>query len=251
MRRVLRDLGLVSLPLAVWTAASFVLPAYLVPPPLEVAKLFLQSWRVLAIDTLITLVESLSGLLLAISVSFLAAVLFRFFPTLEKLGMPYAISIKSVPIVAIAPLLVLWFGNGLIGKIILAALICFFPILIGLTDGFKSLPLELRYLAEVWSKWRGRTFWLIEFPYAIPYLFSALKVAAPLATVGAVVAEFSGADRGLGHAVLIAAYRADTRLLFAGIICIALLGLVFFWSVAALEKRCLQEMRMSRVVGAV
>lgn len=113
----------------------------------------------------------------------------------------------------------------------------------------RSLPRELHYRASVWSTGKYRTLNLLELPYAIPYLFSALKVSAPLAVVGAVVAEFSGADKGLGHAILIAAYRADTTLMFGGIILVSLLGVSLYSLVATLETACLRGMRVQRVVG--
>jgi NitT/TauT family transport system permease protein len=187
------------------------------------------------------------GLIVALIFSYITAIGFQLVPRLQSFIMPYAIALKSIPIVAIAPLLVLWFGNGLEGKIVLASLICFFPILVGLSDGMQSVPKDLHHLANVWSTSKVRTLYILEIPYAAPYLFSALKVAAPLAMVGAIVAEFSGADKGLGHAILVAAYRADTTLLFAGIILVSMLGLILFSVVAIIERICLRAMRVQRV----
>ncbi|MBZ0158937.1 MAG: ABC transporter permease [bacterium] len=249
MPKFLTNITLVLSPIGIWALLATMLPRYLFPSPLQVMQTFLTSWEILILDATITLTESLGGLVVALCISFLASVMFYFNPSLERLGMPYAIAIKSIPVVAMAPLLVLWFGNGMVGKVVLAALICFFPLLVGLSDGFKSLPRELRYLAAVWSQDRGPTFRLLSLPFSVPYLFSALKVAAPLATVGAVVAEFSGADRGLGHAILIAAYRADAELLFAGIIGASLIGLGLFAIVGCLETRFLRKMRIGRVSG--
>jgi len=248
MKKALYLFGVIIVPLLVWTLLALVTPRYLIARPSEVGQLLLTSWQSFSIDALITLWESLAGLAIALAISFITAVSFQLIPRLENLVMPYAIALKSVPIVAIAPLLVLWFGNGLAGKIVLAASICFFPLLIGLSDGMKSLPRELYFLSVVWSKRKMRTLYLLELPYSVPFLFSALKVAAPLATVGAVVAEFSGADKGLGHATLVAAYHADTVLLFSSVILISLLGIALYSTVAAVEKICLKSMRVQRVL---
>jgi NitT/TauT family transport system permease protein len=242
---------LIAAPVIIWALVAQITPRYLVARPSEVAELIITSWRSFAVDFMITLFESAGGLLLALIATFAMALTFQIVPKTETIVMPYAIALKSVPIVAMAPLLVLWFGNGMSGKIVLAALICFFPLLIGLSDGLKSLPSELRFLAAVWSTGRGRTLWLLEMPYAVPYLFSAMKVSAPLAVVGAVVAEFSGADKGLGHTTLIAAYRTDTTLLFASIVLVSFLGLACYMIVAVLERVCLSKLRVQRVLGTV
>lgn len=250
MKRALYIFSIIIVPLLVWTLVASVTPRYLIARPADVGQLLFTSRQSFFTDTLITLWESLAGLAIALTISFTTAVSFQLIPRLENLVMPYAIALKSVPIVAIAPLLVLWFGNGLTGKIVLAASICFFPLLIGLADGMKSLPRELSFLSAVWSKRKLRTLYLLELPYAVPYLFSALKVAAPLATVGAVVAEFSGANKGLGHATLVAAYHADTTLLFASVILISVLGIALYSTVVAVEKICLKSMRVQRVFRA-
>jgi NitT/TauT family transport system permease protein len=248
MRRTLYLTCVVLVPFVAWTLLAFITPRYLVARPTDVALLLFGSWRSFLFDTAVTVWESVAGLAIGLIISIITVVAFRLVRRLESLIMPYAIALKSIPIVAIGPLLVIWLGNGFAGKIVLAALICFFPLLIGLSDGMKSLPRELVFLAAVWSKSKVRTLWLLEFPFAIPYLFSALKIAAPLATVGAVVAEFSGADKGLGHATLVAAYRADTVLLFASVILVSLLGIGLYSIVAGIEKLYLKSMRVQRVL---
>ena len=231
--------GLVAVPLFAWWVLSLFVPHYLIASPQDVARVLCESWRLFLWDVVITSVESLGGLVIGLLMSFVFAILLHLVPKMQGIAMPYAIALKSTPIVAIAPLLVIWLGNGLAGKVVLAALICFFPLLVGLLDGMGSLPKEMHLLAAVWSNSRVRTLVLLELPYAVPYLFSALKVAAPLATVGAVVAEFSGADQGVGHDALIAAYRTDTALLFASVLLISAIGISFYSAVAVLERACL------------
>lgn len=129
MKRILHHSGLVLLPVALWALIASFTPRYLVARPHEVLQLLVSNWHIFTTDTLITLFESVGGLVIAFIVSFTMAIAFQIIPRLQTIVMPYAIAMKSIPIVAIAPLLVMWFGNGLAGKIVLAALICFFPII--------------------------------------------------------------------------------------------------------------------------
>ncbi|MCP9625971.1 ABC transporter permease subunit [Rhodopseudomonas palustris] len=222
-------------------------PRYLIPTPLDVAHSLFDIASSLPLDILVTFVETSVGLLLAALVGFILALSFYFFDAVERALMPYAVALKSVPIVAISPLLVVWTGNGLPGKVILAAIVSFFPLLIGFRDGLRSKPTELHQVAQVWSTAKFRTLLHIDLPLCLPYALSAFKVAAPLSLVGAIVAEFSGANLGLGHLVIVAAYRADIALLFGAILIVSFLGILLFKFSLLVEATALASMRMSRV----
>ncbi len=247
MRNSLRYLILVGFPLLVWAAVAKVTPSYLVPAPVNVAKVLYEQYPIFAVDIAITFLEALGGLLLGTAAGVLFGTIFHFWRSIENAGMAYAVAMKSIPVVAIAPLMVVWFGNGMISKVILAALICFFPMLVGFRDGLSKLPNDLQQLTTVWPTKKTRKFLLLEVPFCIPYVLSALKVAAPLSVVGAVVAEFSGSDKGIGHSIIVAAYRADTTSLFAGIILVSLIGIGFYALSRSLENSLLQTLRMKEV----
>ncbi|PIT02756.1 hypothetical protein TSA1_19865 [Bradyrhizobium nitroreducens] len=205
-----------------------------------------DSGQTLPKDVAITFLETFFGLVLATAFSLTLALAFYFSWPIEDVLMPYAVALKSIPVVAMAPLLVIWTGNGIVGKIVLASIVSFFPLLIGFRDGLHSKPIELDHVAQVWAKSKLRVLLNIDLPLSIPSALSALKIAAPLSLVGAVVAEFSGANSGLGHVVIIAAYRADVALLFAGVIVVSLLGILMFQVAVAAEVATLKAMRMSR-----
>ena len=233
----------IALLLAGWWALSRLLPPFMVPPPLKVFFRMEEVTTLLLADSAYTALEGRSQAL-ALVASSLLAVLFRIFPVTEKYLMPYAIAMKSVPIVAVAPLFTMWFGTGLLGKVVLSSLICFFPTLVGLLDGMKSVPPDLNRLMKIWSTSRHRGVFLMELPFGAPYFLSSLKTAAPLAVVGAIVAEFLGADRGIGHAILVASYHTDIELVFAGIILASALGLLFFWLARLVESFVLVKLRV-------
>jgi NitT/TauT family transport system permease protein len=235
-----------AIPVLLWVAANQFVPTYLIPTPVDVIVAVHGIIRTLPFDIAVTFVETIAGLVLAIIFSFLLGLSFYFFSWVEDGLMPYAVALKSVPVVAMAPLLVIWTGNGIAGKITLAAIVSFFPLLIGFRDGLHAKSLELDHVARVWSTSKRRTLLYMDLPLSLPSVMSALKVAAPLSLVGAVVAEFSGANSGLGHLVIVAAYRADVALLFGAVIIVSLFGIALFQGAAFLETVSLKFMRMSR-----
>ncbi len=210
-----------------------------VPPPSAVWERFLDDpaffWR----QGGYTLYEATLGLLLGSTVALVLAVLMAHSPLAERTLFPLAIVIKVTPLVAIAPVLVILLGFGTTPKIIVAALLSFFPTLVNAITGFRDVnPGALEFLRSLRaSSWQ--VFWKLRLPSALPYLFAALKVTYPLALIGAVVAEWFTGDRGLGLVIFVANYNLDTPTLFAAIGVLALTGVTLNILLSLAERRLL------------
>ncbi|TDD68776.1 ABC transporter permease [Jiangella aurantiaca] len=215
--------------------AAEVFPAYLVPTPGDVANELVTEREMLARHTWVTTYETVLGFLLAAAIGMLAAVLIVYSPTLEKALYPLILFAQVIPKIAIAPILVVWFGFGPMPKVILAVLIAFFPVVVSGVAGLRSTDPELLDLSATMGASRWKTFRKIRFPNSLPHLLSGLKVAVTLAVVGAVVGEFVGADEGLGYVLLLASGNLNSSLLFADLILMSALGVVLFVIVEAAE----------------
>jgi NitT/TauT family transport system permease protein len=219
---------------AVVTAAH--IPEYLLPSPTAIIATF---DRYLAVQFAVTFIEALLGFLIASALAFVIATLFVRFHTLEDGLFPIAIAVKTTPIVAIAPLLVIWLGTGWWSKIVAAILICFFPVLVNTVRGLKAADLEYRELFETLGANRSQEFRKLRIPFCLPYLFSALKISSSLAIVGAIVGEFVGATQGLGYLIIISSAHLETPTLFSAIIAAAFAGIAMFYAIAFTERRLL------------
>jgi NitT/TauT family transport system permease protein len=217
--------------------ALFHFKKIILPAPHEIAYAFMIKWQVLFKNTGITMLESIFGFLLGSMVAFLLAISFIYSKTTRFAVYPYAVALKSTPLIAIAPLLVIWFGNGIQSKIVMSGLVAFFPVLVNAVDGLTSVDPEAIDLMKSLSASRWQIFWKIRFPHSLPYLFSSLKIASSLAVVGAVIGEFTGATEGIGHLINTSSYYLDTDVMFAGIIMISLCGVAFFGLVAYMERK--------------
>ncbi|MBW2981637.1 ABC transporter permease [Candidatus Woesearchaeota archaeon] len=239
----LKDIGIPVLfsggVLVIWEllVLIFNVPEYLVPKPTRIISEIVTNFNSLLGHTGITMLEAFVGFIIANILGFIIGVIFAHSKTAEKGFYPYVIALKTTPIIAMAPLLVLWFGTSLISKIVAAAVICFFPILVSTVKGLRivdedSLKLFKSYYADKWQ-----IFTRLRLPNSLPYIFSALKISTGLAVVGAVVGEFVGANRGIGYVILVSSYHLETVRMFAAIIMSALGGLVFFWLISLIEKK--------------
>jgi NitT/TauT family transport system permease protein len=188
------------------------------------------------LHTSITALESALGFFLGSIFGILLAVAFVRSRTLEMGIYPYAIALKTVPIVAIAPLLIVWFGNGILPKVIVSAIISFFPVVVNTTKGLRNVDAEAFDLFDSMSASRRQVFFKLRVPSSLPYLFAALRISSTLAVIGAIVGEFSGSDRGLGFYIMISSLRLETVDMFVGIILSSFLGIIFFYSVALVER---------------
>ena len=216
-------------------------PAYLYPSPSDIGKELRDEGLSLAVDDLRwTMIEAVLGFLLGSGAAIFAAIVFVHARFLERVLFPWAIVLQTVPIVAVAPLLTIWFGFTLTPKVLIAALICFFPVLVNTTKGLRSISTQAVELMSILSASKWSIFWRVRIPSSLPYVFAGLKVASSLSVIGAIVAEFTGADRGIGFVIIQASYRLDTRLMFAGIALSSAAGVVFFNVIGALERLALR-----------
>jgi NitT/TauT family transport system permease protein len=225
--------------LALWQLADYLFEfnRIILPSPIEIGGAFIANYRVLFKETSITLIESVSGFLLGGISAYLLAVAFVHSRTAQQAIYPYAVALKSTPLIAIAPLLVLWFGNGMLSKIVMSALVAFFPILVNAVSGLSAVDREAFDLMKSLSASRWQVLTKIRIPNSLPYLFASLKIASSMAVVGAVIGEFTGATEGIGHLITSSSYYLETPLMFAAIVMISLAGILFFWLMVYLEKR--------------
>ncbi len=213
-------------------------PPFILPGP---GRVWTRLLAVIADGTLwhhatLTLSEVLAGLALGMSVAFVLGYLLSRSRTVERIIAPYIVASQSIPIVAIAPLLVIWFGAGITSKIIVSALIVFFPILISCIAGLRSAEPDLHDLMRSLEATRWQTFIKLELPAAMPMIVSGLKVGATLSVIGAVVGEFVGADRGLGFLVKQGQGIYDTPLMFVAVLSLVVIAMSLYGLVAVAER---------------
>lgn len=224
--------------LALWELAVAVLkvPAYLLPPPTEIVRVFINDFAKLAFHGWVTAYEMLLGYALAVGIGIPLAIAITSSERFDRFVMPQMLFFQVVPKVAIAPLFLVWFGVGALPKVLVAFLISFFPIVIDAAVGLRSMSTEMRDLARSMGATRMQVFARFRLPTSLPYLFSGLKVAATLAVAGAVVGEFVGADKGLGYLLLVTNSNLETALMFATLFALTIIGLLFFYAVELLES---------------
>jgi NitT/TauT family transport system permease protein len=216
------------------TAQGWVKP-YLVPKPGQVWDRIVQDWSSLMYHSYVTLYETVVGFLLASVLGLATALAIASSRAVEKTLYPVVLFAQVIPKIAIAPLIVVWFGNDLAPKIILAVLIAFFPVVVSGVAGLRSTDPELLDLSATMGAGRWQTFRKIRFPNALPHLMAGEKVAVTLAVVGAVVGEFVGASEGLGYQLMVANGNLDAPLLFAALILMSIIGIALFVIVEVLE----------------
>ncbi len=209
----------------------------LLPAPTKVLEALWQDRSLLAPDLWTTGYEVVLGLAAAIAAGAALAVAMHLSPALRRALQPLVIGSQAVPVPVIAPLVILVLGFGLAPKVLLVALVCFFPITINLYDGLRSADPDARRLLRSLQASRWQALRLVEAPAALPAAFTGLKVAAAVAVIGAVFAEWAGAERGLGHALLTANGQLETARAFAATLLLFLLAIALYGACALLERR--------------
>jgi NitT/TauT family transport system permease protein len=237
LMRVLTPIAGILVFLVIWQLGVVVskAPAYLLPTPIEIAKTFIDEFPRLLRHGWVTTYEMLLGYLLAVAIAVPLAIAITSSQRFDQFVMPTMLFFQVVPKVAIAPLFLVWFGVGALPKVLVAFLISFFPIVIDSAVGLRSMSSEMLDLARSMGASRTQIFTRFRLPTSLPYLFSGLKVAATLAIAGAVVGEFVGADKGLGYLLLVTNSNMETSLMFATLVALTFIGLVFFYLVECLE----------------
>jgi len=227
----------IGLVLIAWWAsvAVFRIPGYVVPAPGDVLGTLIDDREALAAHTRYTAVVVLGGFLLAIATGIPLAMLIAFSRTLSSILYPLIVSTQAVPKVALAPVILMWSGFGPRTGILVTLLISFFPIVVDTALGLRSMPIELRWLALSMGAGRWRTFVKIRLPFALPFIFSGLKIAITLSVVGAVVGELVASNEGLGYYLLLATAHVHTSRVFADILILSALATLMFGVVQAVE----------------
>jgi NitT/TauT family transport system permease protein len=225
--------------LGAWEGAVRVwqVPSYLLPAPTAVAARLMADPLFFCREALVTLGEALGGLLIGGALALGAGLLMAQWRWLERALLPVAVVAKVTPVVVVAPLFVLWFGFGAWPRLLIAALLAFFPIVIGAVAGLRAVPTAAREVLLTLDASAADEMRLLRLPSALPQLFAALKVATTLALLGAVVAEWVGGDRGLGRAILLANSNLDTTTALAGVATIAAIGIALMGALTLVERR--------------
>ncbi|MBG6165528.1 NitT/TauT family transport system permease protein [Labrenzia sp. EL_13] len=214
----------------------FEVPTYIAPAPTDVLAVFTNEFALLMRNFWPTLIESLSGFLVGNLAAILIAVAFVHSRSIEKAFFPIAVFINTIPILAIAPILVLIFGAGMTAKVVIAALICFFPTLVNMVRGLQAVSPQTLELARILSASKSEIFWKIRLPSSLPFLFSALKIAATTCVIGAIVGEWIGADVGLGALIIDSTFNFRSPLLYATVFVSSGLSVLLFTAVSVAEK---------------
>ena len=233
-----KPLLLIALILVGWDLAVrlFNIPPYLIPAPTKVVEQLVLQWELLLRETLPTLYATLGGFALSALVGIPIALLIASSRLVESYLYPLLVFSQSIPKVAIAPLFVVWFGFGLLPKIVVAFLLGVFPIVVSAVLALKSIDGEMLDLARSMRAGPLKTFLRIRLPHALPGIFGGLKVAITLCVVGAVVGEFVGSNSGLGYVLQIANGNFDLPLMFAGLFLLSIMGVVLFWIIDVVEQ---------------
>jgi NitT/TauT family transport system permease protein len=236
-KKALPYLGILAL-LGVWeiTVRLLDLPSYLLPAPSEIALEMIRKSQDILDHSWVTAYEMLMGYFLAIAVAIPLAIAITASPNFDRFITPILLFFQTVPKISLAPLFLVWFGVGIMPKILVAFLISFFPIIIDTAVGLRSISPDMIDLARSMGATRFQIFTRFRLPTSLPYLFSGLKVASTLAVVGAVVGEFVGADKGLGYLLLVANSNLLTALMFGAIFALTAQGLILFYLIQVLES---------------
>jgi len=236
-RRILPAAGLIGL-IVVWWAlvAGFDVKPFIAPSPGLVLSTMVAKWGVLWSNLVPTAIEAVGGFLLGNLAAILLATLFVHSKSVQEAFFPIAVMINTIPVVAKAPILVLLMGNGMEPKIVIAALICFFPTLVNMTRGLEAVNPQSMELMRVLSASKTEIFFKLRLQNSLPYLFSALKIAASTSVIGAVVGEWIGSTRGIGALIIQATYNFDSALLYSAVIMSSLFSGAFFLLITLIEK---------------
>ena len=228
--------------LALWQAivSGFGVPTYIAPSPVQVLQVFVEQGDILWINFWPTLMEAASGFLVGNSVAVVLAVWFVHSQLAERAFYPIAVFINTIPIIAVAPILVLLLGNGYAPKIVIAALICFFPTLVNMVRGLKAVSPQMLELMRVLSASGREVLFKIRLQSSLPFLFAALKIASTTCVIGAIVGEWIGSNYGLGSLIIEATYNFRAPLLYATVILGAGMAVAAFAIVTLVERRVLK-----------
>lgn len=227
--------------LGVWQTASStgMVPRFMLPSPIDVAKAFIVDFPLLMSNAKVTLLEAFIGLGMGVAVGFLMAVLMDRFEKMYQAFYPLIVLTQTVPTVAIAPLLVLWFGYEMLPKVILIVIVTFFPVTVSLLDGFKSADRDTVNLLRSMGASKVQIFWFVKFPGSLGQFFASLRISVSYAVVGAVIAEWLGGFSGLGVYMTRVKKAFSFDKMFAVIFLISVISLLLMGAVNLLQRKCM------------
>jgi NitT/TauT family transport system permease protein/putative hydroxymethylpyrimidine transport system permease protein len=218
-------------------AGALNLEDFLVPSPSEIASSLWENRSLLAENAWVTLREVLLGFACGLAAGLGFAIALHLSETLRRAAYPLVIASQTIPIVVIAPILVVWFGFGIGPKLAIVALICFFPITVNTLDGLRSVDPEATKMMRTLDASRSQILWRLEAPTALPYAFSGAKIAIAIAVIGAVFGEWAGSNSGLGHLMLQDNAQLETARLFAAVVVLSAIAVALFGLLALAERR--------------
>lgn len=212
------------------------IPKWLLPAPSNIFSEAALNWNDFSVHLLSTVELSLNGFVIGTTIGLLTAILLYLIPFLKDSLYPLLILSQNIPTIVLAPLLVIWFGFGILPKIIVITLVCFFPVTVAALDGFKQTPHELKHYLVMAGANKRQLFQKLEFPYALPSIFSGVKISATYSVMGAVISEWLGAKEGIGVYMTLASSSFRTDRVFVAIFAIMILSLLFFAVIIGLER---------------
>jgi NitT/TauT family transport system permease protein len=215
-------------------------PAYIVPTPTAIFGVFQKNFALLIDNLRPTLIEALAGFVIGNLAAVLLAVLFVHSRVLQAAYFPIVLFFNTIPILALSPIIILIFGLGMTPKIVIAAVICFFPTLVNMIRGLDSASDNEHELFRVLSATRSEIFWSLRLPRALPMLFSSLRIASATAVIGAIVGEWIGSDKGLGALIIQATFNYQSDRLYAAIVLSSSLSIALFCLVVLVERRIIK-----------
>ena len=218
------------------------IPNFILPSPLSVWIRFLRALAdgSLLYHTGITLTEIVLGLLVGAIFATIVGYILAKSRSLERILSPYLVASQAIPVVAIAPLLIIWLGNGILSKVVICALIVFFPVLVNTIVGVRAVPTALYDLMNSLHASRSQILWKVEVPASLPVFLGGLRVGATLSVIGAIVGELVSAENGLGFLLQLGDFQYDTPMVFVAVFMLIALALMLYGIVTLLEKRFLK-----------
>jgi NitT/TauT family transport system permease protein len=236
--QILPSIALLFLLLILWEAAIriFSVPLFVLPAPSDIALSLYQKAGILAAATLVTAKEVLIGFLLAVVVGISLALLIVRFELFGRALYPMIVLFQTVPKVALAPIFILWFGYDLAPKVVLIMVIAFFPITLDMLSGLESVEPSLVALMRSVGATKTDILMKVRVPHALPHLMAGMKVAITFSVIGAIVGEFAGASAGLGYAIQFASTQLETPLVFAALVVVSVVGIIFYYVIEWLER---------------
>ena len=230
--------------IALWEAVSriFKLPEFVLPAPTSILEVLVSRQRELGFAAYVTATEVVLGFLISALVGATVALVIARFTAFGRALYPLVVLFQNVPKVALAPLFILWFGFDLAPKVLLIVVIAFFPVAINMLVGLQTVDANLIALMRSVGASRNEILRRIQIPNSLPYLMAGLKVAVTLAVIGAIVGEFAGAQAGLGYMIQFASTQMQTSLVFAALVEVSVLGMLFYYVIEWIERRYINWM---------